>query len=69
MNIDSKILDICVKQEYGRTRYYPANKLAVMFVMILNRATFTLDQLKKLKDVGYTVNVVHRDMYTTQDDL
>lgn len=51
-------LELQVKSAYGVERIYPINEIAKKMAELLNRKTFTKDDLSKLKDMGFGVKWV-----------
>lgn len=51
-------LELQVKSAYGVERIYPINEIAKKLAELLNRKTFTKEDLAKLKDIGFTVKWV-----------
>jgi len=59
------MLMIKTKQAYGIDRHYPANDLANVFCSLLNKKTFSIQDLKIIKNqIGLDVSFV-----TTQPEL
>ena len=59
------MLDILTKSVYGVDRHYPANKKAEAFSKLLNKKTFSIQDLKIIKNqIGLDVSFV-----TTQPEL
>ena len=43
--------------QYGHDRYFPNNFLSEGLLWLIHRKSFTLPQLRKLKDIGFTIVV------------
>lgn len=50
-------ITITKKSVYGRDVYYPVNELAQQFCDLLKAKSFTVCQLKKLKDMDFKIEV------------
>jgi hypothetical protein len=54
------MLDILTKSVYGVDRHYPANKKAEAFSKLLNKKTFSVQDLMTIKhSIGYRINFVN----------
>jgi hypothetical protein len=45
------------KEHYGTVRFYPVNHLAQQFANLMGRMTFDIGHLKRIKEMGITVDV------------
>ncbi len=52
-------IQIKVKSVYGVERIYPVNDTAVKFGRLVGTKTFTKEQLKIIKDLGYEIEEVY----------
>jgi hypothetical protein len=46
-----------VKNVYGQELNYASNEIAEKFAKLLGKKTFSLTDLRKISDLGYTVKV------------
>jgi hypothetical protein len=52
-------VQLLVKQNYGNQALYPHNDAARSFAAIANTKTITLETVKHIMALGYTVEYVH----------
>ena len=45
------------KDHYGMVRFYPVNDTAQKFADLMGRMTFDIGHLKRIKEMGITVDV------------
>ncbi len=46
--------------QYGQDRYFPDNHLSDGILSMMGRKTFTITQVKKLKEIGFKIVVSER---------
>ena len=51
-------IKIRLKSVYGNTLIYPANEIAEQLVKLTGRKTFNKDDLKIVKELGYTIEQI-----------
>jgi len=44
-----------IKEKYGNTLFYPACEASQVFAKLLNQSTLTENNLKLIKQLGYTI--------------
>ena len=47
-------LEVRITNDYGTKRVYPICETAILLAQLLNRKTFTPDDIATLKELGYT---------------
>ena len=52
-------LKLTVRNHYGNTLLYPANKTAEVFAQLLGTKTITVEKVKTIMLLGYTVTYIH----------
>jgi hypothetical protein len=52
-----KVLEIKIKQVYGKDTYYPANAEAEIFAKLARTTTLLPETLKLAKQLGYEIQV------------
>lgn len=52
-------LQIEPKDVYGKTLYYPACSTSQAFCKLLKSKTLSKEQMRTIKDLGYTIQVKH----------
>jgi len=60
MNNDTVV--VLQKTQYGSIRFYPVNEVAQKFADLMGRQTFDAGNLKRVKDIGFQVKVVHEEV-------
>jgi hypothetical protein len=56
-----------VKRIYGNILYYPLNEAATKFTILLNCKTLTKLQLRRIRNCGFTIDVIYKVDDTTTD--
>ena len=51
-------IQVKVKQVYGKETIYPICNKAILFAKMVGQKTLTRDNLKVIKDLGYTIEQV-----------
>ena len=46
--------------QYGNDRYFPDNYLCEGLLSLMNKKCFTLPQVKKLKEIGFTIVICEK---------
>ena len=47
---------------YGENRYYPICKVAKLFAQIAGTVTLTLDNLERIRDMGYKLELAQEEI-------
>ena len=47
--------------QYGHDRYFPTNLLSEGILWLMHRKSFTLVQVRKLKEIGFTIVISEID--------
>jgi hypothetical protein len=57
-------MEMVVEQKnlYGTVRFYPVNHLAHQFANLMGRMTFDIGHLKRIKEMGITVDVKQEEL-------
>ena len=57
-------MEMVVEQKnlYGTVRFYPVNLLAQQFANLMGRMTFDIGHLKRIKEMGITVDVKQEEL-------
>ena len=57
-------MEMVVEQKnlYGTVRFYPVNLLALQFANLMGRMTFDIGHLKRIKEMGITVDVKQEEL-------
>lgn len=63
------IISVKHKKEFGNDRFYPMNELARVLLELMNRKSFTDDQLNSLKRVGMMIEWVDDNVFKFDDEL
>lgn len=50
------------KEHYGTVRFYPVNLLARQFADLMGRMTFDIGHLKRIKEMGITIDVEQQEV-------
>lgn len=53
--MESKVVKVDVKDGYGQIRFYPTNKLGWLFADLSGKRTFTLTDLRVIKELGFKI--------------
>lgn len=56
--MNNSIVEVLVKDQYGRLAYHPTNKEAQTFADIAGTKTLTFDTLKRIAALGFSVRYV-----------
>lgn len=48
--------------QYGQDRYFPDNFLSENLLNLMGRKSFTLEQVKKLKEIDFTVVITQKSI-------
>ncbi len=48
--------------QYGHDRYFPDNYLSENLLILMGRKSFTLEQVKRLKEIDFTIVVKEKSM-------
>lgn len=59
---EDRLLIVSYKKAYGKDFFYPINPLAIMLTGFANCETFTKDQMKILKKLGYSFEIKIEDL-------
>ena len=51
-------VQVKIKQTYGRDNIYPANETALLFTRIIGNKTFSKQQLRLIKELGYEIEPI-----------
>jgi len=57
-------IQVTIKNIYGMDRIYPHCDKAKLFAAIADTSTLTISTVAKIKNLGYTVEVVHNGVKT-----
>lgn len=55
-------IEVLQKTQYGLIRFYPVNLLAQQFANLIGRMTFDAGHLKRIKEMGITIDVKHEEV-------
>lgn len=55
MKLLNSNVEVSEKTAYGKTRYYPQNKLANELLKLMGQSTFTAQKLAQLQELGFLV--------------
>ena len=58
----TQVVQLLVKDQYGRQALHPHNANAVLFAKIAGTKTITMDNVKHIMALGYTVEYVHGEV-------
>lgn len=50
------------KTQYGTVRFYPVNLMAQQFANLMGRTTLDVEQLKRIKEMGISVDIKHEEV-------
>tara|TARA_R100001530_G_scaffold1623_1_gene2913 strand:- start:1311 stop:1490 length:180 start_codon:yes stop_codon:yes gene_type:complete len=55
-------LEIETKNVYGNDLIYPKNETAQKFAVLLKKKTLTIEELKLIKELGFSINQVTKGL-------
>ena len=67
--MQTKIVVITLKSVYGTVKAYPRNDSAILFSFIAGTKTLTIDTLKQITLLGYSIECLNGGCDITIDDL
>lgn len=53
------IIEVQLKQVYGRDRIYPINDAAKKFAQLIKKKTFDMSEIKLLSEIGFEIKWVY----------
>jgi len=67
--MNTKIVVITLKSIYGTIKAYPRNDSAILFATIAGTKTLTIDTLKQITLLGYSIECLNGGCDITINDL
>jgi len=61
MNNEQSI-NVEIKNVYGNDLIYPINEVGMKFACLLKKKTLTKDELKIIRDLGFTIEVISKGL-------
>jgi hypothetical protein len=61
MNNEQSI-NVEIKNVYGNDLIYPINEVGMKFACLLKKKTLTKDELKIIKELGFTIEVISKGL-------
>ena len=61
MNSEQSI-NVEIKNVYGNDLIYPINEVGMKFACLLKKKTLTKDELKIIKELGFTIEVISKGL-------
>ena len=61
MNNEQSI-NVEIKNVYGNDLIYPINEVGIKFACLLKKKTLTKDELKIIKELGFTIEVISKGL-------